>query len=161
MSDTNWQSVVTELALEGHVEGGFFRRVYCSDTEVHTSNGSRPSMTSIYYLLTAEHPCGSLHINRSDIVHYFLRGGDLEYYLWCPEKKALQTVVLSAENPVLIVKGGVWKASRLLNGSFGLIAEAVTPGFDYQDMTLVGQSHIQKHCPEQSECLQPFIHTDS
>lgn len=36
----------------------------------------------------------------------------------------------------LVVPGNTWKACHLLEGKFGLITEAVSPGFEYQDMVL-------------------------
>jgi len=159
--NNTWQEIVAQFDLEGHVEGGFFRRIYCSDSVIDTENGQRPTMTSIYYLLTAEQPYGSLHINRSDIVHYFLQGGELEYHLYDPDKKDYRKVILSPDNPTLTVPGGVWKASKLLNGHFGLITEAVTPGFVYEDMELVSKQKIDHHCPELISDLKNFIHPQS
>ena len=50
--------LVRSLELDGHVEGGFFRRTYASDYTVLTADdGERLSMSSIFYLLAAESPC--------------------------------------------------------------------------------------------------------
>ena len=46
--------LVDLLNLDGHVEGGFFRRTYASDYRLLRPGGDeRLSMTSIFYLLAA------------------------------------------------------------------------------------------------------------
>ncbi|MCZ7167084.1 cupin domain-containing protein, partial [Salmonella enterica] len=82
---------------------------------------------------------GQFHFNQSDILHYFHLGDALEYSLIHADG-SLQTVimgndVLAEQCLQLHVPGGIWKSSRLLDGTngFGLISEAVSPGFDFAD----------------------------
>lgn len=133
------------LGLEGHVEGGYFRRTYEAQNapRISTDRGERFTMTSIYYLLTEGGPIGHFHRNRADIVHYFHLGDPISYYLIHPDGR-LETVTMGPDPRLghklqLTVAGGIWKASRLTSGGshrYGLISEAVSPGFDYADMTL-------------------------
>ncbi len=37
----------------------------------------------------------------------------------------------------LLVKGGCFKATTLVNGDYGLVGEAVGPGFGYEDLTIM------------------------
>jgi predicted cupin superfamily sugar epimerase len=136
--------LVQALDLEAHVEGGFFRRTYAAEDtpRVQTDAGERYSMTSIYYLLTTASPTGHFHLNRSDIVHYHQLGDPVTYYLLHPDGR-LETVVMgrdvaAGQRLQLTVPGGIWKASSLGAGpaGYGLVSEAVSPGFDYADMTL-------------------------
>lgn len=48
----------------------------------------------------------------------------------------------------LIVKGGCWKASILEEGEYGLISEAVSPGFDYHDMELGDEDKLKTLFPK-------------
>ncbi|WP_238549460.1 cupin domain-containing protein [Congregibacter litoralis] len=138
------QTLIESLDLKGHVEGGFYRRTYeaTNQPRVDSDGAERFSMTSIYYLLTAEGPIGHFHQNRSDIVHYFHLGDPIEYVLIHPDGE-METRVMGADPRKgqllqMTVPGGVWKASRLtgVEQGYGLISEAVSPGFDYGDMTL-------------------------
>ncbi|MEX3776882.1 cupin domain-containing protein [Pseudomonas sp. MYb118] len=140
----NSEDVIAALNLEPHVEGGYYRRTFQADQQplVETAGGSRYAMTSIFYLLTAESPIGRFHLNKSDIVHYYQLGDAIEYSLILADG-TLKTVVMgnnvmAGECLQLHVPGGVWKASLLMEGSagFGLISEAVTPGFDFADMQM-------------------------
>ena len=139
------QQLVDALQLEGHVEGGYFRQTFKADHRptIATKNGDRVTMTSIYYLLSAESPIGHFHMNQSDIMHYFHAGDPISYYLIHADGE-LQTVVMGSDPTQgqvmqMVVKGGTWKASKIpTDGDFGygLIGEAVAPGFEYSDMQL-------------------------
>lgn len=122
------------LGLEPHEEGGHFRLIYSAPQEMETAHGPRPSATSIYYLLDAAQPSGLLHRNRSDILHFLIDGGPLEYVTVDPEGTLARTVLGADAARFLLVPGGWWKASHLIDGAgHGLVAEVVTPGFDYAD----------------------------
>jgi predicted cupin superfamily sugar epimerase len=147
--------LIEALGLDGHVEGGFFRRTYeaTDKPRIDDGRGERFSMTSIFYLLTDEGPVGHFHRNRSDIVHYFHLGDPIEYFLIHPDGR-LETAVMGPDPTrghrlQLTVAGGIWKASRLTDGpaGYGLISEAVTPGFDYADMTLGRTSELVQRFP--------------
>ncbi|MNI15925.1 hypothetical protein D3C73_692410 [compost metagenome] len=148
--------IIATLDLEPHVEGGYYRRTFQADQQplVETTGGSRYTMTSIYYLLTAASPIGRFHLNRSDIMHYYQLGDAIEYSLIYPDG-TLKTVVMGSDISAgqclqLHVPGGIWKASRLLEGEaeFGLISEAVTPGFDFADMQMGVRKKLAEAFPQ-------------
>ncbi|MEQ8514532.1 MAG: cupin domain-containing protein [Chromatocurvus sp.] len=161
--------VVEQLGLEAHVEGGFFRRTYAAEERptVATPQGDRYLMSSIFYLLTSQSPVGHFHRNRSDIVHYFHLGDPVTYYLLQPDG-SLQTAVmgsdvLAGQKLQLTVPGGVWKASRLSGGThgYGLISEAVAPGFDYADMTLADRSALQSQFPAHRSLISALTRAET
>ena len=153
MSGEEW---IAKLGLELHPEGGLFRRIYTSPQIHSTARGERPLCTSIYYLLTREQPIGRLHRNRSDILHYFLDGGPLEYLL-LGEDGALRRERLDGQSRFLLVPGGCWKASRLIEGAgHALIAEVVAPGFDYADHQFALEADLYAY-PQHLAVLRPFL----
>ena len=155
--------LIEALGLEGHVEGGYFRRTFQADhrDRIETDAGTRFTMTSIFYLLTADSPVGHWHRNRSDIVHYFHLGGPVEYHVIHPDGRH-ETVVLGPDPRLghrlqLTVRGGAWKMSRLTGGAdYALISEAVAPGFDYEDMTLGSEAALLEAYPEHREVIVGF-----
>lgn len=158
------KELIESLGLEGHVEGGFYRRTYeaTGQSRIPSESGERFSMTSIFYLLTAEGPVGHFHQNRSDIVHYFHLGDPIEYVLIHPNGD-LETAIMGPDpreghQLQLTVPGGVWKASRLTTGDlgYGLISEAVSPGFDYRDMTLGVTSQLLATYPQHRSYIEPL-----
>ena len=162
------ETVVENLRLDRHVEGGFFRRTYASDYRLQTPTArDRCSMTSIFYLLATQSPIGHFHINRSDIVHYFHLGDPISYYLIHPDGK-LEIVVmgnnlLAGQQLQMTVPSGVWKASQIpADGEhgFGLVSEAVSPGFDYTDMRLGYCDELLELFPQYEELIRRLSHAD-
>ena len=127
--------------------------------------------TSILYMLTKEENIGYWHMNKSDIVHYHQGGCTLTYLMIDPQTGVLskQTVGQNVEKgdvPQLIVKGGIWKATVLLEKDnegmipstcdWGLIGEAVAPGFDYRDMQFGTEEKLQQFV-DIWEDIKPYI----
>jgi predicted cupin superfamily sugar epimerase len=149
--------LIEALQLEGHVEGGFFRRTFeaTNAPRLATQMGERLAMTSIYYLLTSDGPIGHFHRNRSEIVHYFHLGDPIDYFLIHADGR-LENVTMGPDPTrgqllQLTVPGGIWKASRLSGAGehgYGLISEAVSPGFDYADMTLGDTGLLLREFPQ-------------
>ena len=87
----------------------------------------------------------------SDIVHYFQGGSPLTYIILHPdgrlEKKILGADLSAGQQLQLIVRGGSWKATELIAGEFGLVSEAVSPGFQYEDMELAEEKAIKNLFP--------------
>lgn len=158
----NAKELIAALGLDKHVEGGYFRRTFESDQQLMTkADGSqRFLMTSIYYLLTEDSPVGHFHLNQSDIVHYYQLGDAIQYSLISPDG-TLQTVVmgsdvLAGQRLQLHVPGGIWKASKLMNGpaGFALISEAVSPGFDVADMEMGNRQKLTEQFAEHSSLIE-------
>lgn len=164
------QQVADALQLEGHMEGGFYRRTFQADHRpmLETDHGPRYIMTSIYYMLTAQSPVGHLHRNRSDIMHYFHGGDPITYYV-LDDDGQLQTYVLGPDLAAgqtfqLLVKGGLWKASTIASDGrygYGLISEAVAPGFDYQDMVLGERDALSQQFPQHKDLIAQLTRTVS
>lgn len=154
--------IIRTLDLQPHLEGGYFRRTYQADHRdpLETRSGPRYLMTSIYYLLDQRSPVGQFHFNRSDILHYFHLGDAIEYSLIHADG-SLQTLVMGADILAgqllqLHVPGGIWKASRLLEGEneFGLISEAVSPGFDFADMEMGDRQKLTQQFPQHRTLIE-------
>ena len=162
---SNVESLISVLGLEPHIEGGFFKRTFQSDhrAKLNVDGQSRFQMTSIMYLLTTESPIGHWHKNESDILHYFHQGDPIEYSLIYPNGR-LQQIVMGADIAAghqlqLSVVGGVWKASRLLSDvhGFGLISEAVSPGWDAEDMALGTENLLVDLFPQHKEIIRAYV----
>ncbi|MBO1257017.1 cupin domain-containing protein [Alteromonas sp. 5E99-2] len=162
-SDTlSIQKIVDALELEAHIEGGYYKQTFkASDSrEISTPEGQRVTMTSIYYLLTRAEPIGHFHKNKSDIMHYFHAGDPITYYLIYPcgrlEEHVLGSDFTLGQKFQLIVPGGVWKASTIgtkANHGYGLIGEAVAPGFEYEDMALGDTQELINEFPKHKKLI--------
>jgi purine nucleoside permease/predicted cupin superfamily sugar epimerase len=167
VSDSDKILTATQLAkalnLEPHVEGGYFRQTFKADhrPNITTKQGDRVTMTSIYYLLSADSPVGYFHMNQSDIMHYFHKGDAITYYMLKPDG-SMQITILGPDpskghQMQMMVKGGTWKASKISTDAkygYGLIGEAVAPGFDYADMQLGKTATLLKQFPQHKDYIQ-------
>ncbi len=79
----------------------------------------------------------------------------IAYYLVHPDGK-LEMVVMgndlrAGQRLQTTLPGGVWKASQIPEDGehgFGLVSEAVSPGFEYADMTLGYRDELLKLFPQ-------------
>lgn len=159
----NKNDFIKKLSLVEHVEGGYFSETYRSDLKIATDREGteRSLLTSIYYMLTDNRPIGYFHKNKSNIIHYFHAGSPLTYLILHPNgelnKVKLGFDVTKGHLCQLIVPGGCWKATVLEEGEFGLLGEAVAPGFDYQDMELAKADYFESNFPDLWNELAPYI----
>lgn len=158
--------IIQLLDLQPHMEGGYFRETYRTTATMPTDRegGDRHQCTSIYYLLTKERPIDYLHRNQSPIMHYFHGGSPITYHLidlagdWQTIKLGFN--LRAGELPQLLVPAGYWKTATLDDGEFGLLGEAVVPGFDYRDLEVAKRSVLNALYPQHKDRLQAYIHPD-
>lgn len=131
-------SLVEDLKLFPHPEGGFYREMYRSPTIVNADGLLQKSAyTSIYYLLSGN-DFSSWHRIRSDETWYFHSGCDVIIYSF-NENKALQTIQLGLDSKCLqaTIPAHTWFAAKPLEEtSFCLVSCAVAPGFEFADLEL-------------------------
>jgi len=156
--------LIKSLHLEPHPsEGGYFSRTYTSETVISVSYDTKPrsSLSSIFYMLTDDSPIGYLHKNKSDIIHYYHCGAPVIYWILHPDgrqdKIILGDDIANGQQLQLTVKAGCWKASELEHGKFGLISEAVSPGFEYEDMELASCEVIESLSSGLASSMKKFI----
>lgn len=159
----NKRQLIERLSLVPHIEGGYFSRTYISDlkTDIPFDSKRRCLLSSIFYLLTDDSPIGYLHRNKSDIIHYFQGGSPLTYLILHPdgnlERKVVGVDFDKGHQLQLIVRGGCWKATELETGEFGLVSEAVSPGFEYEDMELAEERVIKNQFPHLWDRISKYV----
>lgn len=135
------RTLIEQLQLEPHPEGGFFRELYRSDTQVEPGDGRAPraALTTIFYLLPAGNH-SRWHRVRSDETWHLYEGGPLELLLAPPELQRVERLRLGAvgleSGPVHTVPALWWQAARPL-GDYALAGCTVAPGFEYEDFSLL------------------------
>jgi uncharacterized protein len=138
--------LVSRLALAPHPEGGRFRQIFRSASQVRTADNRplRTAMTSIYYLLE-EGEFGRWHRVRSDEVWHLYEGGPLELLVAPPDVSAVEHRVLDAAGPdtepVTVVPADWWQAARPL-GAYALAGCTVAPGFEFDDFAFLSDEPL-------------------
>lgn len=129
------KEIIDALQLEPlTMEGGYFRRTYCSDR--HTPDG-KPMGTAIYYLLTPE-SYSRLHKLPTDEVYHFYMGDPVELTVLYPdgtgEKVRLGNDLKGGMVPQFCVRANCWQGSCLaLGGDWALVGTTMAPGFVDED----------------------------
>ncbi|MEO7014855.1 MAG: cupin domain-containing protein [Dokdonella sp.] len=135
------------LALEAHVEGGHYRRIYESTSSVAFGDEQRKRAmaTSIYYLLRAGEISQWHRIDADEIWHWY-EGEPIEMLRFDPRGQQLTRhrlgPVSSDSAPVFVVPAGCWQAARPL-GEYALVGCTVAPGYEWRGFsTLAAESEV-------------------
>lgn len=130
--------IIAHLKLEPHpVEGGFFRETYRSTGSLTRNGAHRSISTAIYYLLTPK-TVSALHRLPGDEVFHFYLGDPVRMLQLWPDGSTrmltLGTDLAAGQVPQVVVPGGVWQGSVLIDrGRFALLGATMAPGFEYAD----------------------------
>jgi predicted cupin superfamily sugar epimerase len=131
--------LIRALGLEAHPEGGHFRRVHASATQLVANGRARPASTAIRYLL-ARGETSRWHRVDADETWHWQEGDPLELLEFAPASDRLRATTLgdSAQGlqPMRVVPAGVWQAARPL-GDYALVACTVSPGFVWEGFELL------------------------
>lgn len=129
------KSIIEELRLSEHPEGGFYRQCFKSSVEVRPQDQTdlRAAFTHIYYYL----PKGSysrFHMNRYDEVWNFYSGEGIRFFLYDPENRSVHEEELKPSDFEfhLVVPGGIWQAAEPI-GEYALMGCSVAPGWETED----------------------------
>ena len=134
--------LIAKLDLRPHPEGGFYREIFRSPSQVTPADarGPRSALTTIYFLL----PKGSVsrwHRVASDEVWHLYEGGPLELLELGPSgrdlvRHRLGPIGSDGGAPVRTIPAGMWQAARPI-GDYVLVGCTVGPGFDFADFRLL------------------------
>lgn len=148
--------LIASLALQPHPEGGFYRQLYRSDSQVQPGDArpGRQALTTIYFLLRAE-DLSRWHVVLSDEVWHFYEGAPLELFTadasFAEISRHLLGEVSADTAPVHVVPARRWQAARS-TGAYTLVGCTVAPGFDFADFSMMrddaaGAEHVRRTHP--------------
>jgi len=152
------QELISQLKLEQHPEGGYYRSTYQSDLTTKCTQGERPLYTSIYFLLSSG-DVSHFHRLQSDEIWYFHGGSSLTVHMITPagkyEEVALGLDIENGEVPQFIVtKNTIFGSSVKDINTYSLVGCMVSPGFDFADFELFEQGDLLAQYPEHHEIIK-------
>lgn len=158
------EEIIRTLGLEPHPEGGYFRRTSCSSHEIICADqNTRPQITSIFYLLSEERKYSYFTRNKSDLVLFYHLGEHVKVYFLLEngsiEIKILGPSLSSGQNLQIFCPRDLPKAYEFIGSQYVLLGEAVSPGFDYQDMEILDYHQIVNSHPQAVKELMHLIKT--
>jgi uncharacterized protein len=158
------RQIIDELGLSPHPERGFFVETYRAGQRAPSAahGAERAASTAIYFLVTAEQPCTSLHRLLSDEIFHLYEGGPLEVVRlfangsW--DVARLGTDLRSGERPQIVIPAGTWFGTELAAGaSHCLIGCTVAPGFEFSDFELARDTRLEVEYPEARERIRRML----
>lgn len=156
-------SLVKNLGLEPHPEGGYYKRTFesseqISDQELAVNyNGKRKLYTSIYFVLTSD-DVSHFHRLKSDELWYFHGGSSLTIHI-IHENGEYEEIRLglnfnNGEVPqALVPKNAIFGSSVIEKETCSLVGCMVSPGFDFHDFKLFTQDELLQKYPQHREII--------
>lgn len=157
------ETLVKELNLLPHPEGGYYKEAYRSEGIISNSclspefKGDRNMATGIYFLIEKGN-FSALHKIKSDETWHFYYGDALEV-IEINEQGILTITKIGSnlsngETFQYTVKANTWFGSRVSDGgSFSLVGCTVYPGFDFNDFELASKQDLIKHFPQHNQLI--------
>ncbi len=154
------EELINHLKLEKHPEGGYFREIYRSESEIPESalsrdyKGNRNYATSIYFLLT-DKEFSAFHKIKSDEIWYFHQGNSIEICML--SDKGLEVNKLGAqygEHFQLLIPKNTWFGAKVVGEGYTLVSCMVAPGFSFDDFELAKRDDLLKLFPEQATIIK-------
>ena len=158
-------TVVNQLSLLSHPEGGYYAETYRSDEELlqiglpSRFTGNRDVMTMIYYMLTWEDQ-SAFHKIKSDEIWNFYYGDPVRVYMINETAatftyKDLGTDLEAGQQFQFVVENDIWFAAVSLNNETGwsLVGNAVAPGFDFADFELAVAANLTTIFPQNASLI--------
>lgn len=155
--------IITDLKLEPHPEGGYFRETYRSTELVAQDNlganyvGERNFSTCIYFLLKSD-LFSAFHRIQQDEIWHFYDGSPICLHMI--SSTGVYSFVLIGRNleagqiPQFVVPGGCWFAANVINeADYSLVGCTVSPGFDFRDFELAQRTDLIKLFPNHEKII--------
>jgi predicted cupin superfamily sugar epimerase len=154
------QELIAKLRLVPHHEGGWFREVYRSATQVQAPQGVRSAVTTIYYLLEQAR-VSPWHVVQSDEIWHFYHGAPAELLSYDPVARKLIRYRLNTVTgegvQVAVIPAGSWQAARCL-GEYMLVGCTVSAGYESQDFRWVRElTAHEQHFTGEMKGLEAFL----
>jgi predicted cupin superfamily sugar epimerase len=162
------ESLVEQLRLEPHPEGGWFREVHRSAITVQRADGSnRCGLTVIWFLLAAGEISRWHRVRGADETWHHAGGDPLELWLLPPTGGMAECRRLGPltpptgthpwpqlpgsgwqgeGQPIQVVPADWWQAARC-QGDWSLVTCCVGPGFAFEDFELLHHWPAADHPP--------------
>jgi uncharacterized protein len=160
----NAETIIRQLGLQPHPEGGFYRETYRSGEAIAAAALSprygkdRSVSTAIYYLLTPD-SFSSLHRLQSDEVFHFHLGDPVTMLRLHDDGRgetiALGQDIMAGQQLQVVAPRGVWQGMFLNDGGrFALLGATVAPGFDFADFEQGTRDALVREYPKYAAMIE-------
>jgi predicted cupin superfamily sugar epimerase len=128
------ESLIAELDLDPHPEGGWYRQTWVADS----AESERPGGSAVYYLLLEGEASAAHRIDATELWHFYA-GDPLELTREWPDGRREVSVlgpdIAAGHVPQVVVEPGVWQSARPM-GRYALVGATVVPAFMFDGFEL-------------------------
>jgi predicted cupin superfamily sugar epimerase len=161
-------SIIKNLELQPHPEGGYFKETYRSQGTVDEKSlggkyrGERNYSTCIYFLLTSDDFSALHRIKQDEIWHYY-DGSPIRLHMINEQgEHSIQMIGKDFEKdqvPQYVVPGGCWFAAQVIEpDNYSLVGCTVSPGFSFEDFELVPRAALIQLFPQHEQVVTALTH---
>lgn len=158
------KTVIEELQLSPHPEGGYFKEVYRSDEQLshlpQRFSGPRSVATSIYFLLGGNDKSHFHRIHSDETWHFYLGAAVLLHQITDQGQYSQVLIgsnILEGEVLQYTVPKNVWFAAQpVQEDAYTLVGCTVAPGFDFTDFELASAQQLLALCPQHGDLIKAF-----
>lgn len=150
---------ITQLALEPHPEGGYYRRIYTADQQI---NG-QASASAIHYLLD-QHDFSAWHRIKQDELWFHHEGCHLMIRQISASGQLSEHILGKDENLTILVPANTWFCAEPLigpNQSYALVSCVVTPEFQFNDFEMGNAEELVNIYPQHRDIICRLCRSES
>lgn len=143
------ERIINRYQLKAHPEGGFYRRVYSSET-VTCDEKKLPLYSSIYFLLTEDSPSRFHQLSRDEL-WFFHQGSPLTIHELDWNGMYSQRILGKDQFQHLVPGGRIFGSS--VDKGYALVSCVVVPAFDFEDFKLWSKEELMVKFPHQKDII--------
>ena len=158
------EKLKSQLQLEAHPEGGFYKETYRSKGHIAQAHlgepfeGDRNYSTGIYFLLTAGN-FSAFHKIHQDEMWHFYDGFPIRLHVITPSgtyfSQLIGRNINQGELPQFVVEAECWFASEVAHEQpYSLVGCTVSPGFDFRDFEMAKRGELIEKFPNHKEIIK-------
>lgn len=154
-------SLISELQLTEHPEGGYYREYYRSDESFDANalperyRSQRAYGTAIYFLLKAGQT-SKFHRLSSDELWFFHSGDSVTVHLLSSASGCSILELGSENNFAGLIPRNTYFAAEVNGSNYSLVSCVVVPGFEFSDFELVKKSDMISMFPDHKALIARF-----
>lgn len=154
------ESLIEQLQLLPHPEGGFYRETYRSGIITENNKTEKRNLSTAIYFLLKDDNISHFHRIQSDELWFFHYGQPVEIHVI--ENGKLHTIALGndmlhGQVPQAVVHSNCWFASCVQHQKgFSLVSCTVAPGFDFADFEMAEKQKLKEEFPHLENIITKF-----
>lgn len=156
----NAKTLIEQLKLTPHPEGGYYRETYRSQQKIETDKHYIRNAGTVIYFLLENNQKSHFHRIQSDETWFFHQGEALEIVAIIEGK--LNTFVLGNnmeqnEFPQITIPAQTWFAAKINHSKgYALVSCSVAPGFEFSDFELAKRDILLQTFPDLKNVIIEF-----